>query len=78
MAQAHLIREKSFSNGLVGINYHRWDVCKAAVRKGQEENIRVYEFLKEPLIRRFGKDWYDELCLVAKELLAVAEHSPSK
>lgn len=72
------IREKSFSNGLVGINYHRWDVCKAAVRKGQEENIRVYEFLKEPLIRRFGKEWYDELCLVAKELLAVAEHSPSK
>ena len=23
--------------------------------------LHVYEFLKEPLVRRFGQAWYDEL-----------------
>ncbi|KAA6337323.1 hypothetical protein EZS27_014591 [termite gut metagenome] len=50
------------------INYHRWTVCKAAILLGERENLPVYKFLKEPLIRKFGKDWYAELELVAKEL----------
>lgn len=50
------------------INYHRWSVCKAAVLLGEKEKLPVYRFLKEPLIRKFGKDWYAELELVAKEL----------
>lgn len=62
------IREKYFGNGLYGINYHRWDVCREAVKKGRELNLPVYRFLKDPLIRRFGKEWYDELCGVADEL----------
>lgn len=62
------IRVKQFSNGLYGLNYHRWAVCKDAVRKGRELHIPVYKFLKAPLIRRFGKEWYDELCQVAKEI----------
>ena len=36
------------------VNYHRWDVCKAAILLGQKENLPVYKFLKEPLTRRFG------------------------
>ena len=59
------IREKRFPGGLVGLNYHRWDVCKDAVEKGKELHLPVYQFLKEPLIRRFGRVWYDELCEVA-------------
>lgn len=62
------IRVKDFGNGVIGINYHRWSVCKDAVVKGRELGLHVYEFLKEPLIRRFGKEWYDELCLLASEL----------
>ncbi|KAA6337819.1 hypothetical protein EZS27_014123 [termite gut metagenome] len=50
------------------LNYHRWEVCKAAVLLGEKENIPVYKFLKEALIRKFGEDWYAELELVAKEL----------
>ena len=50
------------------LNYDRWDVCKVAVLKGQKENLPLYKFLKEPLIRRFGEDWYAELELVAEEL----------
>ena len=59
------IREKRFSGGLVGLNYHRWSVCGDAVEKGKALGIPVYRFLSEPLIRRFGKAWYDELSEVA-------------
>ena len=64
------IREKRFSKGLVGLNYNRWTVCKAAVEKGRENDVRLYEFLKEPLIRRFGEAWYQELVDIARELKA--------
>ncbi|MBQ4462143.1 MAG: DUF3109 family protein, partial [Bacteroidaceae bacterium] len=50
------------------LNYHRWDVCKVAVLKGQQADVPVYKFLKEPLIRKFGQAWYDELCDAAEEL----------
>lgn len=59
------IREKRFSDGLVGLNYHRWSVCRDGVEKGKTLGLPVYRFLKEPLIRRFGQEWYDELCAVA-------------
>lgn len=63
------IREKRFANGLVGINYDRWKVCKDAVRKGIELDIPVYRFLEYPLRRRFGDAWYEELCQLANQLL---------
>lgn len=55
------IREKRLSNGTVALNYHRWKVCEQARKKGRELNLRVYQFLKDPLVRRFGADWYGEL-----------------
>ena len=61
------IREKRFDGGLIGLNYNRWAVCADAVKKGNALHLRVYQFLKEPLIRRFGEAWYQELCDVAKE-----------
>ena len=62
------IRAKQFSNGSVGLNYHRWDICRDAVEKGRRLNLRVYEFLREPLVRRFGQKWYDELCQLVSDL----------
>lgn len=59
------IREKHFDGGLTGLNYHRWAVCADAVEKGKALDLPVYRFLREPLIRRFGQQWYDELCEVA-------------
>ena len=55
------IREKRLGYGLVGLNYNRWEVCKMAVAKGVLEDLRLYQFLREPLIRRFGEAWYQEL-----------------
>ena len=62
------IRVKQLSNGMAALNYHRWDVCKEAVKKGRELNLPVYKFLKEPLIRRFGAEWYSELEEAVAEL----------
>ena len=39
---------------LTSVNFHKWDVCRHAVVKGRREGIRVYEFLKQPFIERFG------------------------
>jgi hypothetical protein len=50
------------------VNYHRWDVCNCARTLGQKEGLLVYKFLKEPLIRRFGCDWYNQLEIAASEL----------
>lgn len=61
------IREKKLGS-LTGLNYHRWDICQDAIKLGTERGIRLYQFLREPLIRRFGKEWYDELCAIVKEL----------
>lgn len=47
------------------VNMHKWNICSDAFIKGQNMNIRVYQFLKEPLIRRFGREWYEELDLTA-------------
>lgn len=62
------IREKEFANGTVGLNYHRWDVCKDAVEKGNRLHLPLYRFLKLPLVRRFGEQWYGELEQVAAQL----------
>ena len=62
------IREKRFAQGLVGLQYHRWEVCRDAVRKGRELDLKIYQFLKAPLVRRFGQAWYDELCEVARQM----------
>lgn len=43
------------------VNYHKWDICDCARKKGKEENCRVFEFLKEPLVRKYGSEWYAAL-----------------
>ena len=64
------IREKRIGTDLIGLNYNRWHVCKMAIVKGVEENLYLYQFLRDPLIRRFGEDWYRELLDTVKELKA--------
>lgn len=51
------------------VNYHKWDVCKAAALLGEKERVRVYQFLKEPLVRKFGEQWYAALEECATEWL---------
>lgn len=64
------IREKRLSNGTIALNYHRWDVCQPAVKKGRALGLPLWKFLKDPLIKRFGEDFYKEVEAVATELQA--------
>ncbi|MBL7837100.1 MAG: DUF3109 family protein [Bacteroidetes bacterium] len=51
------------------INYHQWSICKAACALGNKLNVPVFQFLKEPLIRKYGQEWFDELELIYEEYL---------
>lgn len=62
------IREKRLGNGMIALNYNRWDVCRDAVKKGRELHLPVYKFLKEPLIHRFGAEFYEKLCEAGKQI----------
>jgi hypothetical protein len=43
------------------LHYDRWNICSPACGFGSELKVRVHEFLKEPLIRKYGAEWYQEL-----------------
>lgn len=52
----------------IAVNYHRWSVCNCARTLGGKLGVPVYQFLKEPLIRKFGEAWFEELEIADKEL----------
>lgn len=54
------IRLNKYGNSYA-LNYHNWNICNAACDKGKKEEIRVFEFAKTALIRKFGADWYKKL-----------------
>lgn len=66
------VRLKEY-DGFTAVNFHRWKICRPAETLGRKLNIRAYEFLREPLIARFGQEWYDELSLTAREYLKSKE-----
>ncbi len=55
------IRLSKLHDNHVGINYSRWGICSPACTLGKSLGVPLYKFLKEALIRKFGKEWYDEL-----------------
>lgn len=54
---------------LTAVNYHKWEICDSACALGEELKVPIYKFVKEALIRKFGKAWYSELEVVAGEHL---------
>ena len=56
------------------VNYApREKMCSPACALGEELKIPAYQFLKEPLIRKFGEDFYEVLDNVAKQHYEVKE-----
>lgn len=43
------------------LNYERWDICSPACKLGKEHQVPVYQFLKAPLIRKYGVEFYTAL-----------------
>ncbi len=62
------IRISTLSNGVQALNLHRWSICKCAFEKGKKEKVPVYVFLREPIIRKFGEDFYSALEAASKSL----------
>jgi Protein of unknown function (DUF3109) len=50
------------------VNYAHWDICDDACKLGDELGVQTYQFLKEPLVRKFGKEWFEELELIDEHL----------
>ena len=60
------IRITEYSN-FSAINYHEWDICSDACTLGKELCVKVYQFLKKPLIRKYGEEFYQTLSEAAEE-----------
>ena len=64
------VRAVPLGGGRIGLNLHRWSICKDAYEKGAREKVRVYEFLREPLTAAFGEEFYSALSAAARMLIA--------
>ncbi len=53
-------------NGLDCLNYEQWDICKQACIRGEKKGIRVIDFCKEAIIRKYGTLFYNELKRIFK------------
>lgn len=60
------IRTREYSE-FTAVNYDRWEICDDACSLGKELQVPIYKFVKEALIRKFGKDWYENLEKIASE-----------
>ena len=45
------------NNGYDVLKYHQWEVCKDACKNGKSLNISLFDYLKQPLTRKYGEDW---------------------
>ena len=50
------------------VNYESIKICSPACELGKEMQMPVYKFLKDPLIRKYGAEFYNELEEVQKAL----------
>lgn len=61
-ASCHLypIRITQLAN-MEALNYHRWPICDPARVCGMDLKLPVFRFLKGPLSRRYGEEWFSLL-----------------
>ena len=48
------------------LNYDQWSICQCAREKGMREKMQVYKFLKDPLVRCFGSEFYNKVEEIAQ------------
>ena len=52
-----IIKHENFE----AVNYHKWYICQSACTLGKKLELPLYKFLKDPLIRKYGEEWYGKL-----------------
>ena len=50
------------------VNYQELDICKPGRECGKSQKLALYKFLKEPLIKKYGANWFKEVELAAEYL----------
>ena len=57
---------------IAGMDYANYeyiaDLCSAACKNGEENGIYLSDFLKTALVRRYGKQWYEEFLETCNEV----------
>ena len=54
----HLFPIRAGKFGGEYLYYEEFDVCKPAPPNGKKKNIRIFESVRNALIRAYGEDWY--------------------
>jgi hypothetical protein len=63
-----IIAKKGTHGDYENVNYMpREKLCKAACGLGKKLQVRAYQFLKEPLTRKYGAEFYEVLDRIAKK-----------
>ncbi len=52
----------------IAVNYHHWPICDPARACGGKLDVKVYRFLKEPIIRKFGAEFFEKLIAAEEHL----------
>ncbi|MBI1802880.1 MAG: DUF3109 family protein [Ignavibacteriae bacterium] len=55
----HLFPIRISSGSVERVRYEKISECAAGRKAGQKHNVPLYEYLKEPLVRKFGEQWYE-------------------
>lgn len=54
------VRMRKLSTG-EAMNYDRWDICSPACSLGKSLNVKVYQFVKEALVRKYGAEFFEKM-----------------
>lgn len=58
--------KENHQQGFDSLEYDEWEICSAACSLGKKEQVPVYQFVKDALIRKYGNDFYEALDGAAK------------
>lgn len=50
------------------VNYQELDICRPGRVCGNRQKLPLWKMLKEPLTRKYGEEWYEQLAFAAKNL----------
>ena len=71
------IRAERFGD-IEALNYEQIPLCKPAIKSGRKNDIQVLDFLREPLVRKYGEAWYEAFqaaCASRREALGLVENT---
>jgi hypothetical protein len=68
------VRLKQYKS-FTAVNVQLIDICSPACDLGEKLKVPVYKFLEQPLIQRFGQEWYNALSAVDEAGILHADNS---